>query len=972
MTLIRVTDLIYRDSDEHGVLVIVSGRARNENPDEQDKRVACHITGTTPYAFVPDHDNVELDIGGHVDLTNEIPDEDWVTHVEPGYQGYDGVPLRRVEVAEPGNVNDLKEHFDVVYEADVPYVRRSSIDYGLSGYIRVPSEKVSEVGGSEIRESDAVTVDVDELETEIDSGELEEQIEPRVLMADIEVIPPGEGGSFETFTEKAEKAVTAITTYDTYAEEYIAFVLDPEDVVEGHRVKQHLADHWDDDEIGHGANYEKYVGQADIRLIKSTTEKDMLLSFIDEVEECRPDLLSGWNWVDFDHEYLLNRFRNHFDGINEHRLSDIGTVSGFKTSEKIDGLPGFDMMDAFCEKMTFSQWRSKSLDYVSKEELNTGKVADVSVGEAYQNDRNRFLAYNIIDTQLLVGMDEKHGIHEFFYELADLSSIQIYDTFSEMRLVDGFLMAHRDDDEILPTQSKKDLESIPGGLVLSPSDGVEEWVAVLDLKSLYPSIFITLNVSEETLTKNPEYADLVCPDMPASEDDVGGKIEDHHIKWDVEEGAVGMRTDRPGVNEGVLPKYLALLFEERANKKEIRNQYEHGDPRYTVWDNKQNAVKVIMNSFYGVSQNKYYRLSTPIQGSQGIGSTITAGGRYTLWRGAEIAEKMGYTVKYGDTDSIMISLADADEDVTAREVVERGKEVEEEINAAMDDVADEFGVPEEHPFLKDKDLHGTDRHCLHWEFEKLYRRFLQTGKKKRYAGNKAWEEGEWLIDPDVPDPDFPKPDITGLEANRADVPPITAETQRRVIKMVLAGAEFEEVSDYLSGIVQTVKHNEKELSELGTPGVINKPLEEYPNRPTKRACLYSNDHLGYSFREGDDPWIYKIQDTPAMKPATDVIALEWSDEELPEGYGLDIEGIIEKKIQDPIDPVVPWSFEELRSGRQVEAIDLGGGGASSDNPFASASTSDDDADTDTDDTEEAPDEEEESDEEEATNNPLEW
>ena len=963
--LLRITDLKYRDRDDD-VLVIATGR------DSNGKRVAVHITGTRPYAFVPDHDNIDLEVGGHVDFQSELPDEAWIEDVESGYKGHDDVPLRKVTTTLPGNINDLKDEFDTVYEADIPYVRRVSIDYGLSGYVRVPESKVSEVGQQEVRAKNAPKVPVSAVDTDIDSGDVDEQIEPRVLMADIEAIPPGEGGSFDQFVEDADKAITAITTYDTYAEEYCAFVLDPEDVVEGHRVKEHLRDHWNDsDSLDTTDEYDKYVNDANIRLIKSTTEKDLLLSFIDEVESYRPDLISGWNWIDFDHQYILNRLRNHFDNINEHRLSDIGTVNGFKVAEKIDGLPGFDMMDAFCEKMTFSQWRSKSLDFVAGEELDTGKVADVSVGEAYQTDRNRFLAYNIIDTQLLVGLDEKHGIHEFFYELADLSHIQIYDTFSEMRLVDGFLMAHRNDDEILPTQSEKDLDKIPGGLVLTPSDGVEEWVAVFDLKSLYPSVFITLNVSEETLTKNPEDSELVCPAMPESEDSVGGTITDENIGWDVQQGAVGSQTD----TEGVLPKYLALLFEERAEKKEIRNQYDPDDPRYNVWDNKQNAVKVIMNSFYGVSQNKYYRLSTPVQGSQGIGSTITAGGRYTLWRGAQIAENMGYDVKYGDTDSIMISLADSSEDVTAREVVQRGEEVEAAINDAMDDVADEFGIPEKHPFLKDKDLHGTDRHCLHWEFEKLYRRFLQAGTKKRYAGLKAWAEGKWLIDPDASDPDFPDPDITGFEANRADVPPITANTQKATIKKILAGADFEEVSEYVQRVVQSVTNHERELSSLGTPGVINKPLEEYPNRPTKRACLYSNEHLGYGFREGDDPWIYKVDETPPMKPSTDVLALEWGDEDLPEGYGLDVNGIIDKKIRQPLEPVIPWSFEELKSGRRMNSIDLGGSN-SGDNPFAGESF---ESDTDTEEDEDSElteaseeTEEEEEDDEPQADDPLAW
>lgn len=931
--LIRVMDVGYREADGE-VIVWLTGR------DADGDRHHVEIEGTLPYAFVP--------------ADYEIPDEDYILSVDrvaadgSEFAGYDEMPLRKVTVRLPRHVNNrrgydcLTDHIpkEYLYEGDIPYPRRVGVDYGLSGYIRVPKGD---------------RVHIRDVETDIDPTEVE-TIEPRVMMADIEAKPPRLRGDrdFQDFVDDASQPIISITTYDSYADEYLIAILDREDMVNPGELRGYLEDHWGDHDLA-----DQFV-DADMRLVQCEDEASLLETFIAEVERCRPDLLSGWNWVDFDHKYIINRLkRDEFSDLTEHRLSDAGTVGGYKTAEMIDGLPGFDMMDAYTEKMTFGNWKSKSLDYVAQEELGLGKVEEMSIEKEYRQNRSRFLAYNIIDTQLLVAMDARNGIHEFFYQLADLSSVQIYDTFSEMRLVDGFVLSRRGPQEILPSSQEKDLGKIAGGLVLTPSDGVNEWVAVLDLKSLYPSIFITLNVSEETLTKthevdpnmritsdggtvtteleanrNPNPPDYICPSMPESEDAVGGEITDQHISWDLNDPvAMGTRTH----TEGILPKYLKLLFDERDAMKTKRDQFDPEEPQYDVYDNKQGAVKVIMNSFYGVSQNAYYRLSNPIQGDDGIGSTITAGGRYVLWRGAQIMQEMGYDVKYGDTDSVMIQLAEDDEDVTPKEVVARGKEVERELNDRMDEVADEFGIGDEHPYLKDADLHGNDRHCLHWEFEKLYRRFLQAGSKKRYAGLPVWKEGKWYIDePDSGDYTIEgvKPDVTGFESQRSDTPEITAEIQEEMIERVLAGHGFEELSAYLGGMVERIRTLDLPVWKIANPGVLNKPLAQYGNTQTARACRYSNEHLDHDWRDGDDPWVYYIRRTPPMTEDTDVLALEWG-EPIPDGYVLDTGKVVQKKVEKPLEPILgetEWTFAELESGRRMEGLDTEGGT----NPFADA------------------------------------
>lgn len=303
---------------------------------------------------------------------------------------------------------------------------------------------------------------------------------------------------------------------------------------------------------------------------------------------------------------------------------------------------------------------------------------------------------------------------------------------STLQLVDGFLLKHRTDQEILPTTTETEMEAATGGLVLTPSSGMRDYVGVFDLTSLYPSTMLTLNLSRETIVEEEAEADIIVPDVPLNDDQVpGDRITARDISWDFEDG-VGISFDQ----QGFLPKYGSLLFDDRDAMKRERSKYDSDSPNWVVWDNKQNSIKVLMNSMFGVSDNKYFRLST-----EGLGDAITGGSRYVTWKASEILRDItNSTMVYGDTDSLLIQypVEGHPEDVEIRDVVEWMLETNDRLNARMSEVADGYGLPEDHPYMRGMDLHGTERHCWEFQCETVYRRFIQTGKKKRYAGNIAW------------------------------------------------------------------------------------------------------------------------------------------------------------------------------------------------------------------------------------------
>lgn len=857
--LLRVTSVGYTTEDGE-TIVQVSGRGQD---GEKHTRL---VTGVPPWFYAPEDERV--------------PEEDYIQKVEAGYESYDDIPLNRVVVTEPSDVNDFtnesgkyKDHFSDEYEADIPFYRKAAIFHGLSGHIDVPR--------------DQKYVDISDITTDIDIN-ADEEIEPRIVMGDIEVNPGDE--SFEEMQENASQPIISISLWDSYEDEYTVIFWDKQDNFSPTALKEELLEHWD----GRDDHIEKYV-DGDIELLRCGSEEDLLREFIGYMQDVEPDLLSGWNWVDFDHDYLIKRLRD--SPVPHWKISPFGSFSGYQVERMIEGLPGFDMMDAFCDKMTFHEWRSTSLDYVSMKELGVGKVDNINIGYAWENELERLIAYSLIDTQLLVELDREKQIHDFFYQIADLSSVMIYDTFSEMRIVDGYIMSRRDDDEVLPCCSEKDINENAGGYVLPAGSGLMENIGVFDLASLYPSAIITWNISPETLTTDMDEADLTIPFVPEPKN-VSGPITADMIDWNF----FGTTIDE----EGLIPKYLKRVFKVRNGMKETRDEYDPDSNLYEVWDRKQAAIKVIMNSFYGVLSMSFWRLSV-----EHIGDAVTSAARYTLWKGIQVSKDMGHEVYYSDTDSVFLDFGDLS---GLDEALEVGFELEDQINERMNEIADDIGLGDTHPFL-DGSLHGTHRQCLYWEFEKFYESFIQVGKKKRYAGYITWEEGKEVDDID----------IKGFESKRADSPEVTEETQKKVLEKILKRREFREISDYVKEQMEPL-HEREEVRSYALPGGLNKPAEEYPNREIPRACMYSNEWLDKDFGEGDDMFVYYVQGVPSGYPNTDVIALEWN-EDVPDGFELNTDDMLRRSFEKPLEPILEemgWTWAEVETGRKVEGLDLNG------------------------------------------------
>ena len=867
----RCTWVDYTVDDELGLTARASFRM------EDGSRENLFVLGTEPYIFVPEH-------GG-------VPPENYISRIESGYESLFDQPLKKVVTEKPNQAKNMIDKFSWTGEGDVPYYRKLSIHDGLSGYVEFDRNSISQN-----------VISIDDINTEI---EYNREIEPRISISDIEVHIGDD--SFDYMKENGTEPINVICSYDTYEEDYSVFYYDKYNNLNLNEIRGKMEDQLE------GTSIEDY-GDVEIGIYSSESEVEMLQSFIDYCNDRDFDLISGWNFINFDYEYIINRMETlNSEGKDIHHswLSPFGTsISTSNNQMKICGFPSFDMMRAFCDKLTFSNWRSKSLEYVSNEELGIGKIDDVDINNDWKNNPSKLIAYNIVDVILTVALDDVNDIHNSFYELADDCSIPIYDTFYEKRLVDGYVMSRRKNDEVLPTTESTELLDNAGGYVEQAVNGRFNNIGVSDLKSLYPSAMITWNISTETVSESPDEFDeyVKIPKVPEPKN-VKGKIIEDQIKWDWLYASLD--------EQGLIPRTLKKLFEKRNHEKSQRNSFEPDSKEYAMWDRKQASTKIVMNSFYGNASSKYWRLS-----NEYLGDAITSSARYTLWKGKQTIEKLDYEGIYGDTDSHFIQLKEDDLEDQIEELKMVSEEMDKDASDILYDIHKDGEDVNKHPLLIDSELHGDHKTCMKWEPEKLYETWMQLSKKKRYAGNIIWKEGKYY--------DEGKISISGFENQRSDSMEITAELQKKVIEMILKDGSFEDVSEYIRSIIDQIDEDNPNISNFALPGSINKDLEDYPNRQIPRGSIYSNENLGYDFREGDDPFVYLVSDVPSGLPNTDVVALEWDDDFL-EGFSLDKEAIIERGIKKPIDVIIKevgWEFNELRSGKKQQTMDFGGG-----NPF---------------------------------------
>lgn len=618
-----------------------------------------------------------------------------------------GDPVSRVDVRQPGDTPALRERLFAegieCFEADIRFAMRGLIDRNLRGSVDIEGE--AEAGeGVDLVFRDPVLTPGDWIP------------EPTVLSFDIETDPT------------AHQLLSFSLVADGVSE---VWLLTPEGMT------------------------------CPDPAIPAATEKELLEAFVRRVREIDPDVLTGWNVVDFDLQVLqrlADRERVPFRigrGPDRMRIRPATTPQG-SGSASVEGrlvLDGIDLL-----RGAFVRMPSYALNAVAHSVLGKGKIITsddrgAEILRSFHHDRPKLVAYNLRDSELVLEILDKLQVIRLAVQRSRLTGMPCDRVSASIASFDFLYLSelHRRGIVAPSVRASREIDAQTGGHVLEPEPGLYRDVLVLDFKSLYPSVIRTFNIDPLGYL-GTEGDGIVAPN-----------------------GAVFAR------EPGILPAMLAELFPRREAAKRAGDEVA------------SQAIKILMNSFYGVLGTPACRFARPQ-----LANAITGFGReILLWTKARF-EEWGFRVLYGDTDSLFV-LSGADSTDAARR---RGEELVERTNHAL----------AKHV----RTTWGVESH-LQLEFDHLYARLLLLavrggggGARKRYAGLKDDGRGQRVV-------------FTGMESVRSDWTILAQRVQRELYTRLFAD---EPVDAYLAEVVGGLRAGAHD-ADLVYQKALRKRLDEY-------------------------------------------------------------------------------------------------------------------------------------------------
>lgn len=457
----------------------------------------------------------------------------------------------------------------------------------------------------------------------------------------------------------------------------------------------------------------------DVIYYKCRDEIDLIKRFIDEWTGDYPDIITGWNVVQFDIPYLVNRITKLLGEETAKSLSPWNVISSRQvhisatktyTAYELLGISTLDYIDLYKKYAPEGKSQeSYKLDNIAHVELGERKLSYdeyESLHRLYKENYQKFIEYNIRDVELVEKLDEKLKLIELALTLAYDSKTNYNDVFTQVRMWDVLIYNYLKKQNVIipPAVSHSKDAAYVGAYVKEPKPGLYKWIASFDLNSLYPHLIMQYNISPETFIQPDDWLEQhkdVRKQGVGIDSLLNGKIDTTALK------SVSSTVTPNGhffttSKQGFLSKMMADMYDDRTKykkkaidaKKELeketdeKNKYEI-EKRIARYNNLQLAKKVCLNSAYGALGNEYFRFFDVRQAT-----AITTGGQLSIrWIENKLNGYMNRILKTedkdyviaSDTDSIYLSL---DELVCKTIDAENPSNTTENIIAFMDKVCE--------------------------------------------------------------------------------------------------------------------------------------------------------------------------------------------------------------------------------------------------------------------------------------------
>ncbi len=517
-------------------------------------------------------------------------------------------------------------------------------------------------------------------------------------------------------------------------------------------------------------------------------ENEMLEKFSEILQEENPDIILGYNSGAFDLPYMQTRaqlLKARFRISRSKKINGLNRIKkGLIQGVKIDGRVHIDLypISRFFGFVGLIKAQDYTLGKVSEAIFKKGKfvIQKSDIWKLWDaGDIERLVEYSLRDAQLTKELGEYYL--PLLIELSKVSRASLFDTSlsTSGQLVESLLMAEavrgnfaipsKPSDPII---KERIMAPIQGAFVKLPEPGIYDNIAVLDFRGMYPSIIVSYNIDPFTLTKEES---------------------------DVHLSPTGARFSKK--EKCLIPHVVENLIEQREKIKDQLKKCKKESEEWRYLFARSNALKILTNSHYGYlgyARSRWY--------SRECAESVTAWGRKHITETMEKAEKAGFTVVYGDTDSLIVLYKNKDDVFKFLEMIN-----------------------EKLPGKMELELEGFYSRGVF-----VSKKAEEKGAKKKYA----------LIGEDG------RIKIRGFELVRRDWSEIAKKTQYSILEVILKEGNIDKAVRIVRDVIQQIRSGGVAMEELAIETQLNKDPTRYEIKSPELAAASKGKERGMAFEKG--------------------------------------------------------------------------------------------------------------------------
>ena len=249
-----------------------------------------------------------------------------------------------------------------------------------------------------------------------------------------------------------------------------------------------------------------------IQYMKFDDEEKMLRYFL-EVIVANVPVFAGWNCMNYDWTYIVNRIKIYFPFLSISMSSKTNHTHTERFNDRFTDLSYnlpmpdhtwiVDMMDVIAtDYVVMPEKEALNIDYIAHETMGINKLEYTEYGSLenlLRKDYPRYVLYNGVDSLLVQLIDKYFKTILTLYMLGQYCEMKLSATTSKIAMTEAVVFRDFNNHNLKVVWEERNpvRGKLLGAYVKNPVKGLHRFCCCNDFASLYPSTIVTCNLSFE-------------------------------------------------------------------------------------------------------------------------------------------------------------------------------------------------------------------------------------------------------------------------------------------------------------------------------------------------------------------------------------------------------------------------------------------------------------------------------------------